>query len=597
MKFTFSPLKTALTLLCLSPFTVFADDNRNEIFATNTLSEYVVRLNQIPLKDLNQNKQLSDNQLNIWEKMRKGFVMETVSPNTVRKFENYYSERPEYFGRITMRATPYLHHILTETEKRGMPSEIALLPFIESAFVIKAKSHAGAMGLWQFMPRTGKQYGLTQNNWYDGRNDIYASTDAALEYLEYLYSLFGDWSLALAAYNCGEACVARAQNKAAALGNPTSFDYLTSLPRETREYVPKLLAVRNLVKNPQRFDITLKKIKNEPYFEAVKIKQPIDLKAIAHLAEISEQEVFTLNPGYRVPVWVPQSGRKLLLPKSAIKTFYANLKKANPDDLLSWKPYRVGTNNSLSEIAQQHGMSLSELKAINYVKGDKVPKGTILLVSRDVAPAPDSVVRLDNNHDDDVSLVSYDDEEYWSEPTYISSFSDPVRSVSANKSHTKTVTATNVTTNNDNRVRYAKITIKKGVTLTAVSRHFGTTNAELQKLNKLRSGNLKIGQVLTVPVKGKYIAPRKVKLQNATYTTTNKRNASAQPVVTKKTVHKGTKIVSSSNKGRVVRVANKNSSKKEIVKPTVKPTVKSTTKSATKATTTKKTVASKKRKK
>ncbi|MBR3482553.1 MAG: transglycosylase SLT domain-containing protein [Neisseriaceae bacterium] len=525
MKFTLSPLKTALALLCLSPFTAWADDIDNESFSANTLSEYVIRLNQIPLHDPYSDIALKDNHLNIWEKMRKGFRMDTVSPNTVRKFEDYYSNRPEYFGRITMRATPYLHHILTETEKRNMPSEIALLPFIESAFVIKAKSHAGAMGLWQFMPRTGKQYGLTQNNWYDGRNDIYASTDAALEYLEYLHNMFGDWALALAAYNCGEGCVLNAQRKAQRRGNPTSFDYLTSLPKETREYVPKLLAVRNLVQNPQLFDVQLKKIKNEPYFEAVKINQPIDLKAIAQLAEISEEEVFTLNPGYRVPVWVPQSGRKLLLPKSAIKTFYANLKKANPDDLLSWKPYRVGAVNDVAEIARQHGMSAEELKQINYLRGNTVPRGSILLVSRDEAdPVPDSIVRL-NNDNDDMSFVSYNDEEYWSEPAYIHAISE-----GTGKKRTG--------------VRYSTIKIKKGVTLTAVAKRFGTTTAELKRMNRLKSGNLKAGQVIKVPVKSNYVYRKKGGLQKASYSS-------------KKGKVQKTAYANSKKTGKTVKTSNK----------------------------------------
>ena len=516
MKFTFTPFKTALALLALLPLSAFAAPDEHLQLSNDEFAEYVIRLNQIPLKNPYADIAIKDNSLNIWEKMRKGFRMETVSPNTVRKFENYYSERPEYFGRITMRATPYLHHILAETEKRNMPSEIALLPFIESAFVIKAKSHAGAMGLWQFMPRTGKQYGLTQNNWYDGRNDIYASTDAALEYLEYLHGMFGDWALALAAYNCGEGCVLNAQKKAARNGNPTSFDYLTSLPKETREYVPKLLAVRNLVQNPHSFDIKLKKIKNEPYFEAVKINQPIDLKAIAQLAEISEEEVFTLNPGYRVPVWVPQSGRKLLLPKSALKTFYANLKKANPDDLLSWQPYRVGAVTDAEEIARQHGMSLSELKEINHLRSNRVPKGSILLVSRDEAePAPDSVIRIDEHNSDIVfTSAGFDDDEYWSEPAYIHAIAE--------------------TKNSKSRVRYGTIKIKRGVTLTAVAKRFGTTTAELKRINKLRSGNLRAGQTLKVPVKSSYKYSRKGRVQKATYS--KKRTGKVVKTSNKKTV-------------------------------------------------------------
>ena len=267
----------------------------------------------------------SSSNLDLWKKMRSRFSMsDNIAPDTVAQFERYYQNRPDYFGRIVLRGSPYLFHILNETEKRGMPGEIALLPMIESAFVTQAKSGAGASGIWQFMPKTGKAYGLKQNHWYDGRNDIYAATDAALDYLQQLYRMFGDWALALAAYNAGEGRVAKAQRKAIEKGIEPIYENL-DLPRETREYVPKLLAVRNLVRNPSSFDMTLKKIDNQAYFEVVQIDQPMDMEVIADLADISMDELYRLNPGHRVPVWVPQPGRKLLLPKKSVATFTATI--------------------------------------------------------------------------------------------------------------------------------------------------------------------------------------------------------------------------------------------------------------------------------
>ena len=271
----------------------------------------------------------------IWAKIRKDFRMDEVNPELVRRHEAKFAANSAYFNRTVSRSKPYMYHIFKEVEKRNMPAEIALLPFIESAYVVKAKSHVGASGLWQFMPATGRHYGLEQTPMYDGRHDVAASTDAALNYLQYLHGLFGDWSLALAAYNWGEGNVSRAVNRARAQGLDPVYENLR-MPAETRNYVPKLMAVRNIVSNPQYFGMNLDEIDNKPYFKAVNLDQPIDISAAVSLAGISEDEFRALNPAFKQSVFIPNSSRKMLLPVAAVNTFEQNYRKADPTTLLTW---------------------------------------------------------------------------------------------------------------------------------------------------------------------------------------------------------------------------------------------------------------------
>ncbi len=318
---------------------------------------------------------------NIWSRMRSRFEMSEVNPELIRRHEQYYASKSSYVNRTIDRSSPYLYYILDEVEKRGMPNEIALLPFIESAFVNKAKSRVGASGLWQFMPATGRHYGLEQTALYDGRHDVYASTDAALNYLQYLYSLFGDWSLALAAYNWGEGSVGRAVARAQANGLSPVYENL-NMPNETRNYVPKLLAVRNIVNNPEAFGFQLNKIDNKPYFEAINIDQPMDIAAAAHLAGISEEEFLRLNPGFNLPVFMPKSNRKMLLPKYAVKTFQDNYRNADPKTLLSWNIYTAQSNESISNIASTTGMSVAELRRLNALRSNNLSAGRSILVAK-----------------------------------------------------------------------------------------------------------------------------------------------------------------------------------------------------------------------
>ncbi|AZR59785.1 LysM peptidoglycan-binding domain-containing protein [Eikenella corrodens] len=319
---------------------------------------------------------------NLWGRMRQDFRMSEVNPEIVRRHETYYSTRSAYFNRTVERSRPYLYHILSEVEKRNMPSEIALLPFIESAFVTKARSHVGASGLWQFMPATGRHYGLAQNHIYDGRHDIYASTNAALDYLQYLHNMFGDWSLALAAYNWGEGNVSRAVNRARSQGLEPVYENL-NMPNETRNYVPKLLAVRNLVSNPQVFGLNLSNIENKPYFEAISIDSPMDINAITRLANISQAEFEALNPSFKVPVFMPENGqRKLLLPVGAVNAFERNLRSASKESLLSYDILRSDGATTLSDIADRNGVSVADLRRTNGLSSNTIRAGLPILVAK-----------------------------------------------------------------------------------------------------------------------------------------------------------------------------------------------------------------------
>ncbi|MFS6936991.1 lytic transglycosylase [Neisseria animaloris] len=344
---------------------------------SNQVGMAMMRLNSSLLDQ--EQKNLSSGSL--WNVMRKDFRMAEVNSELVRRHESKFSAGRAYFDRIINRSKPYMYHIANEVKKRNMPAEIALLPFIESAFVTKAKSHVGASGLWQFMPATGRHFGLERTALYDGRHDVYAATNAALNYLEYLHRMFGDWSLALAAYNWGEGNVSRAINRARAQGLAPVYENLR-MPAETRNYVPKLLAVRNIVKNPQAFGMGLSEIENKPYFKTVSIDKPIDTNAIARLANISESEFLALNPAFNAPVFVPKANRKLLLPVHATSTFEKNYRNARPETLISWDLYTAGGKTRLSKIAAEAGMSVAELKRLNNISRNSLANGRNLLVAK-----------------------------------------------------------------------------------------------------------------------------------------------------------------------------------------------------------------------
>ena len=348
-----------------------------QTYTKNQIGMAMMRTNTIAL----DHGKIKSGHNSVWAHLRGDFRMSEVNPELVRRHESKFVSSSAYFKRTIERSRPYMYHISNEVAKRNMPAEIALLPFIESAYVTKAKSHVGASGLWQFMPATGRHYGLEQTPLYDGRHDIYAATDAALNYLQYLHGLFGDWSLALAAYNWGEGNVGRAVNHARAQGLEPVYENLR-MPNETRNYVPKLLAVRNIVNNPEYFGMSFADLENKPFFKAVDIDQPIDLSAAVRLADISQAEFDALNPAFKSPVYIPKTGRKLLLPATAIATFERNYKKADRASLLSWDVYTPYADTTLSSIAAETGMSTAELKRLNGLSKESVAAGRSLLIAK-----------------------------------------------------------------------------------------------------------------------------------------------------------------------------------------------------------------------
>lgn len=369
------------------------------LYAQNTSSHQIglaiMRLNSSIL-DLSPTKQYFQSG-SLWGELRQGFRMGEVNPELVRRHESKFIASRSYFGRVVNRSRPYMYHIANEVKKRNMPAEAALLPFIESAFVTKAKSHVGASGLWQFMPATGRHYGLEKTPVYDGRHDVYAATDAALNYLQYLYGLFGDWPLAFAAYNWGEGNVGRAVNRARAQGLEPTYENLR-MPDETRNYVPKLLAVRNIIANPQSFGISIGDIDNKPYFQAVEPDRPIDNEAIARLAGITQSELLALNPAFNVPAFIPKNKRKLLLPAANAQTFQRNYRAANPDSLFSWEIYTPPVQTAVSDISSATGMSVADIKRLNSLSGNLVKAGHSILIAKTgttLQTASESVAAID----------------------------------------------------------------------------------------------------------------------------------------------------------------------------------------------------------
>jgi membrane-bound lytic murein transglycosylase D len=318
----------------------------------------------------------------IWERIRRGFAMPDLDDEFVRNREQWYASRPDYILRMTERSRPYLFHIVEELERRNMPTELALLPFIESAFNPNAVSSAKAAGMWQFMPATGKYFDLKQNLFRDDRRDILESTRAALDYLQKLYGMFGDWHLALAAYNWGEGSVGRALARNKALGKPLSYSDL-NMPNETRYYVPKLQAVKNIVAQPEAFNTQLPLIQNHPFFKSVQIDRDIDVVVAARLAGISVEDFKTLNPSMNRPVILAAGTPQILLPWDNATSFEINLQNHANQRLASWTAWQAPRTMKADEAANMVNMPVDQLRSANGIPPNMMVKaGSTLLVHR-----------------------------------------------------------------------------------------------------------------------------------------------------------------------------------------------------------------------
>jgi membrane-bound lytic murein transglycosylase D len=315
----------------------------------------------------------------LWQRIRNGYGMKDIDNPQVHESAQWYASRPDYVARMVDRSSRYLYYIVEEVERRKMPTEIALLPMIESAYNPRAYSSSHASGIWQFIPSTGRLYGLRQNWWYDGRRDIVAATNAALDYLQKLYAQFGSWDLALASYNWGEGAVARAIAKNQARGLPTDYQSL-NMPAETRAYVPKLQAVKNIISDPARFGLQIAQVANEPYFTTVATQRHIDVKLAAEFAEMPLDEFKSLNPAHNKPVIKADGSDNIVLPRDKAQIFLANLENYDAR-LVSWQAYTIKAGEKPRKIAARYGISLANLKEINGIHGrKKFRTGLALLV-------------------------------------------------------------------------------------------------------------------------------------------------------------------------------------------------------------------------
>jgi membrane-bound lytic murein transglycosylase D len=322
---------------------------------------------------------------NLWERIRKGFAMPNLETPLAENRTRWYANQGEYIDRMARRSQRYLFHIVEEIERRGMPTELALLPFVESAFQPEAISSAKAAGLWQFIPSTGKDYELAQNMWRDERRDVIESTRAALDYLQKLHDMFDDWHLALAAYNWGEGAVSRAIEKNRRARKPTGYTSL-KMPQETAYYVPKLQAIKNIVSEPERYGVALPRIDDTPYFVAVHKTRDIDVDTAARLAEMEPADFRALNPAFNRPVIVGASDTKLLLPADKADRFHANLAawEATGQPLASWTTYKMQPSDTLAAVAKRVGIGEQQLREANRVPPRyRLAPGSTILIPRD----------------------------------------------------------------------------------------------------------------------------------------------------------------------------------------------------------------------
>ncbi len=393
----------------------------------------------------------------IWERIRRGFAMPDLDSPLVSDREQWYAARPDYLLRMTERSRRYIYHIVEELERRNMPTELALLPFIESAFNPEAVSSAKAAGMWQFMPATGKYFELKQNLFRDERRDVLESTRAALDYLQKLYGMFDDWHLALAAYNWGEGSVSRALARNKARGLPLRYTDL-QMPNETRYYVPKLQAVKNIVAQPQLFNVQLPLVHNHPFFKSVTIERDIDVSTAAQLAEIKLEDFKALNPQMNRPVILAAGTPQILLPWDNAAIFERNLQRQANRQLATWTAWTTPKTMKVDEAAQQVGMSAPLLRSVNNIPAGMLLKaGSTLLVHRKGA--------LDN----DVTEHTADNAQLSLAPEVV--------------------------------LRRISITARKGDTLASLAARHGVTAASLASWNRLPAvATLKPGQHLVMLV-------------------------------------------------------------------------------------------------
>ena len=383
--------------------------------------------------------------LDVWERIRRGYAVPNLNSPLVDKWTAYYAAHPQSLQRMADRSGKYLYYIVDEINRRGLPTELALLPFVESAYNPNAYSRARASGLWQFIPSTGTAFNLEQNYWRDQRRDPIASTNAALDYLEYLFEYQGDWFLAFASYNWGEGSVKRAISKNVATGKPADYRYL-KMPAETANYVPKLQAIKNIIANPAKYAVILPMVSNDPYFVTIIKDRDIDLAVAAKLAEMSIEEFSELNPSFNQGVIMADLKPEIILPLDKAPLYLANL-AAYEGDLTSWKKYPARQGESLNEIAKKFNVSAPAIRRANNMNRGltSMPSAQIVII-----PGPTANVNL----------------------------------------------ATAEVTRRSGTQNYR---VRRGDTLSGIANRYKTSVRDLRQLNNIKGSTLKVGQRLKVP--------------------------------------------------------------------------------------------------
>ena len=455
-------LAFVLISLTLIP-TAFAEKNilgeEISILDIDVLDQEINKLNALNLSasESPSSKTLSYQsnkaEINLWQRIYSRFEIKDENNSRSKKYEDWYSARPEYVERMMDRSQKYLFYVVGEVEKRGMPSEIALLPMIESAYNPIANSRSKAVGIWQFIPSTGRLYGLKQDWWQDKRRNVVDATNAALDYLQKLHALFGTWDLALAAYNAGEGTVSRAIARNKAKGLPTDYAHL-KLPAETKDYVPKLQAIKNIVSNPNHYGLYIDPIPNKPYFTYVDAPAVIDADLAANLAEISYDEFLLLNSEHRRPlIRTNEKTQQLILPISSADTFIKNLSQ-NEKPLVSWNIYQPKRNEKIKAIANKFDMEESDLIKANDLNPQKIIKpSTIILVAKKEGEETNA------NQDISESKIQKD-------------------------------------TKSEDSAKPNKYKVKAGDTLTKISKKYGISIDELKDINQITSSDIQIGSIL-----------------------------------------------------------------------------------------------------
>ena len=467
---------------------LLSDKELKDSSPKNTLSEHYGSAfeSQINENSKAQSEIIVINNEDLWQRIKNGYAMPDSTSNLVERHENWYSTRPDYVKRMVDRRQKYLFHIVEEVEKRGMPTEIALLPMIESAYNPQAYSSGRASGIWQFIPSTGKNFGLRQDWWVDNRRNITFATDAALTYLQKLHTMFGAWDLALAAYNAGEGTVGRAIEKNRKMGLATDYESL-NLPAETKNYVPKLQAIKNLMTNPGNYGLKIQTIANTPYFAKVSAPAQIDAHLAAKLAEITDSEFLALNPSYNRPVITGGDDKhELLLPIMAAQLFRTNLAGYNKP-LVSWKTYFAKRGERMESIASRFGINLGQLRDVNDLPDQKKIRNSSTIL---VPINSNSVLNANKSTlvDTKISQTGGD----------VVKESSKEVSNEQNSANIDLSAADNKVSRKDDAPPNKQHSVKKGESLQSIAKLYDTSVKEIIALNSLKSTRVKTGQLLMI---------------------------------------------------------------------------------------------------